>query len=236
MRIRVKLDVRKPLKRRKKITRRNGVEVIVNCKYERLGDFCFACGFVTHTERFCRKLLDKTNGETNREWGSWLRAIPRRASAQTKSKWLRDEGDADWEQRIGRDNNFPQSGGSGYASGEIFAIQKDGGRYNMHESRDYTNQEVLKSRKAVLTGGGSNSKFLIGPEEEELSGLSVVERKRMRGGPGQYETMDTEGGLITGEIISMKEINKEATLSVKDCAASSKNELATPALQASQSK
>lgn len=37
MRIRVRLDVRKPLKRRKKIIKKNGAEVIVTCKYERLG-------------------------------------------------------------------------------------------------------------------------------------------------------------------------------------------------------
>lgn len=41
MRVKVRLDVRKPLKRKKKITRRNGEEAIVSCKYERLGDFCF---------------------------------------------------------------------------------------------------------------------------------------------------------------------------------------------------
>lgn len=33
MRIRVRLDVRKPLKRKKKITKKNGAEVIVLCKY-----------------------------------------------------------------------------------------------------------------------------------------------------------------------------------------------------------
>lgn len=58
----------------------------------------------------------------------------------------------------------------------------------------------------------------------------------MRGGPGQLETMDTEGGLRNGDDINMKVINMEATLSGKDCAASSKNDLATSAMQASQSQ
>lgn len=167
MRIKVRLDVRKPLKRRKKITRRNGVDVIVSCKYERLGDFCFACGFVTHTERFCRKLLDKTIGEASREWGTWLRAMPRRASGQTKSKWLRDEGDADWEKQIGRGNRIPQSGESGYESGDILALQKGGGRFRVHENRAFANQEDLNLKKAALAGGGTNLKYLIGPEDEE---------------------------------------------------------------------
>lgn len=70
MRIKVRLDVRRPLKRKKKITRRNGVEVIVSCKYERLGDFCFTCGVLTHTERYCRKFLSRDKEEVNKEWGS----------------------------------------------------------------------------------------------------------------------------------------------------------------------
>lgn len=53
MRIKIKIDLRKPLKWKKKICRKNGAKCIVFCKYERLGDFCFTCGMVTHTERFC---------------------------------------------------------------------------------------------------------------------------------------------------------------------------------------
>lgn len=37
--IKIKLDVSKPLKRKKKVTRKNGSDFIVQCKYERLGDF-----------------------------------------------------------------------------------------------------------------------------------------------------------------------------------------------------
>lgn len=85
---RAKLDVRKPFKRMKKITRRNGVEVVVICKYERLENFCFMYGFVTYIEQIFRKFLKKRSGETNREWGSWFRAPPRRVKGQTKSKWL----------------------------------------------------------------------------------------------------------------------------------------------------
>lgn len=97
MRIKVRLDVRKPLKRRKKILKRNGTEVIVSCKYERLGDFCFTCGIMSHTERYCRKFLSRENDSEIKEWGSWLKAPLRRASGPVKSKWLREDGDADWE-------------------------------------------------------------------------------------------------------------------------------------------
>ncbi|XP_074352492.1 uncharacterized protein LOC141691621 [Apium graveolens] len=41
MRLRIVIDVRKPLKRKKKICKRDASECIIQCKYERLGDFCF---------------------------------------------------------------------------------------------------------------------------------------------------------------------------------------------------
>ncbi|KAL8156424.1 hypothetical protein AgCh_001495 [Apium graveolens] len=82
MRIRIQVDVRKPLKRKKKICKRDGSECIVNCKYERLDDFCFTCGMLTHTDR---------------------------AGGQEKSKWLRDEKDGDWGEKFGKDNYYNQS-------------------------------------------------------------------------------------------------------------------------------
>lgn len=58
MRLRVRVDVRKPLKCRKKICKKDKTEVMVSCKYEKLCDFCFICGLLSHTERFCPKKLE----------------------------------------------------------------------------------------------------------------------------------------------------------------------------------
>lgn len=111
MRIRVRLDVRKPLKRRKKITKKNGGEVMVSCKYERLGEFCFTCGMLSHTERYCKKFLSRASDEGSQEWGSWLRAPPRRTGGQARSKYLRGDDDAGWEACQGRYGTGPKSGG-----------------------------------------------------------------------------------------------------------------------------
>lgn len=82
MRIKIKFDVRKPLKRKKKICRKNGAECIVQCNYERLGEFCFTCGMITHTEKFCNKRLAMESSDSLREWGAWLRAPSRRMAGQ----------------------------------------------------------------------------------------------------------------------------------------------------------
>ncbi|XP_074346817.1 uncharacterized protein LOC141685621 [Apium graveolens] len=86
MRIKVRLDVRKSLKRKKKIIKRNGEEIIVSCKYERLGDFCFSCGILSHTERYCSKFLNQDTEVLQKEWGSWLRAPNRRNAGLVRSK------------------------------------------------------------------------------------------------------------------------------------------------------
>lgn len=53
VRIRVMLDIRKPLKRRMKIKREGGEWSWLNFKYERSGTFCFVCGVLGHTDRDC---------------------------------------------------------------------------------------------------------------------------------------------------------------------------------------
>lgn len=73
-------------------------------KYERLGEFCFSYGLVSHTDRFCRLSITEDDGK-GKDWGSWLRAPPRRVVGQTQSKWLRSENDDTWEERIGGDFN-----------------------------------------------------------------------------------------------------------------------------------
>ncbi|XP_073025182.1 uncharacterized protein At4g02000-like [Primulina eburnea] len=91
MRIRVALDVGNPLKRCKKIRKSNGESFLANFKYEKLGSFCFLCGCLGHTEKFCEKLFTMTNDDGNRNWGPWIRAQDRRMISSSENKWLRDD-------------------------------------------------------------------------------------------------------------------------------------------------
>ncbi|XP_074334031.1 uncharacterized protein LOC141671643 [Apium graveolens] len=104
MRLRIRIDVRRPLKRKKKTVKKDKTAAVVNCKYEKLGDFCFICGLLSHTEQFGRKKLEVNTGEIIKDWGHWLRAPPRRAVGRNTSKWLREEGDGDWRRQKGKDN------------------------------------------------------------------------------------------------------------------------------------
>lgn len=53
MRVRVRLDVRKPLMRRKKLINDEGEAFFVRFKYERLILFCFLCGRLSHHDSYC---------------------------------------------------------------------------------------------------------------------------------------------------------------------------------------
>lgn len=91
MRIRVAVDVHNPLKRCKKIRKVGGEWSLVSFKYERLGSFCFLCGRLGHTERFCNMLFINLEHEAKREWGPWLRVPDRRFSGYGGDKWLQDD-------------------------------------------------------------------------------------------------------------------------------------------------
>ncbi|XP_074356269.1 uncharacterized protein LOC141695969 [Apium graveolens] len=79
VRIRVCMDVRKPIKRRMKIKREGGAWGWVNFKYERLSTLCFVCGTLGHSERDCEVVYANPDKTVERAYGTWLRAPFRNA-------------------------------------------------------------------------------------------------------------------------------------------------------------
>ncbi|KAK6138367.1 hypothetical protein DH2020_027896 [Rehmannia glutinosa] len=90
LRIRVSLDTRNPIKRRMKIKKTGGEWAWINFKYERLPSFCFLCGRLGHSEKFCEKLYDSITIPVEKPYGIWLRASNRRFDQQGRSQWLRE--------------------------------------------------------------------------------------------------------------------------------------------------
>ncbi len=76
MRARVRLDILRPLSRGRKARRADGTELWISFKYERLPNFCYWCGRLTHAEKDCDLWL-RSKGTLRREsqqYGAWLRA------------------------------------------------------------------------------------------------------------------------------------------------------------------
>ena len=71
MRIRVDLQLDKPLRRGGRVAIVVGEKCWVSFRYERLPVFCFQCGKLGHDEKHCLDLLDQQNPK---QYGDWLRA------------------------------------------------------------------------------------------------------------------------------------------------------------------
>lgn len=63
MRIQVLVDIRQPLKRKKKLIIAKGKDFFVVFKYEKLTTFCFICRKLGHGESYCLSRLVKGSQE-----------------------------------------------------------------------------------------------------------------------------------------------------------------------------
>ncbi|PNX92542.1 ribonuclease H [Trifolium pratense] len=91
MRVRVRVDVRNPLKIEKKINLIGGGGELVKFKYERLGSFCFVCGILGHSENKCEVKYAMARDDGRRSWSNEIRAEIRRPGGRFESRWLRKD-------------------------------------------------------------------------------------------------------------------------------------------------
>ncbi|GAU40629.1 hypothetical protein TSUD_190060 [Trifolium subterraneum] len=91
MRVKVKVDVRRPLKIEKKIMLNGGLGAVVKFKYERLGLFCFVCGVIGHSDNKCEVKYAMERDDGNRGWSNEIKAEVRRPGGRVESRWLRED-------------------------------------------------------------------------------------------------------------------------------------------------
>lgn len=84
-RIRVLVDISKPLKRFQLIRVKGNNTVKVTLKYERLPHFCFLCGLMSHTEKDCT-VVSEEDRETGQGWGMDIRASPRKGFGKNREE------------------------------------------------------------------------------------------------------------------------------------------------------
>ncbi|XP_021743481.1 uncharacterized protein LOC110709574 [Chenopodium quinoa] len=80
-RVRLMLNITKPLKRFQEIKDRRGRESYVNFAYERLPFFCFSCGIMGHAERECHNVTEEDRQE-QLGWSLDLKATPRKGMSK----------------------------------------------------------------------------------------------------------------------------------------------------------
>ncbi|MBA0594235.1 hypothetical protein Gorai_011147, partial [Gossypium raimondii] len=92
MMLNVRIDVRKPLKKKKKLTLSNGESIYVRFEYEKLTLFCFLCGKLRHGKTFYPIRAHNPLQEYVFRWDISLRAQLRKILAW-KSRWLVEDDD-----------------------------------------------------------------------------------------------------------------------------------------------
>uniref|UniRef100_A0A803NUC4 DUF4283 domain-containing protein n=1 Tax=Cannabis sativa TaxID=3483 RepID=A0A803NUC4_CANSA len=95
MRIRVTIDLSKPLKRRMRLRKLDEEWFWITFKYENVPTFCFICEMLGYSERFCARLFDTLAHEIKKPYGECMRALLRRRTKIIGAQWLRTglEGD-----------------------------------------------------------------------------------------------------------------------------------------------
>ena len=80
LRVRIMMDISKKLVRRKKITIEGGESKWIHFKYERLPNFCYKCGLLSHAIRDCPEStgLNFQMDDSQLQYGAWLRGEPSR--------------------------------------------------------------------------------------------------------------------------------------------------------------
>ncbi|PNY14674.1 hypothetical protein L195_g011358 [Trifolium pratense] len=147
MRIRVKLDVRLPLKKDTKVMNKEGKWCTVKFKYEKLGIFCFVCGVMGHAENRCEVRFSLEQDDGSREWSSELRAEPRRQGGRMSSRWLREE-------RGGRSENDggnvagQSSAPTGSANVDPNATEFSSSNQHPSQNRPSLTQPIITTRQA----------------------------------------------------------------------------------------
>ncbi|XP_031106836.1 uncharacterized protein LOC116011413 [Ipomoea triloba] len=89
-RIRVSINVTKPLRKGMRLKVENGDWVMVEFKYERLPTFCFLCGIIGHGEKFCPKSWEEVSTLV-KPFGASLRAGSRRTTPTAGQRWFAPE-------------------------------------------------------------------------------------------------------------------------------------------------
>lgn len=85
-RVKVMLDITKPLRRYRKVRDRKGNDLQVDFAYERLPFFCLACGVMGHSEKDCQFVHEEDSCE-KLGWSLGLKATPRKG----RTKELEEE-------------------------------------------------------------------------------------------------------------------------------------------------
>ncbi|CAN1793630.1 hypothetical protein LINPERHAP1_LOCUS20057 [Linum perenne] len=182
MRARVTVDIRRPLKREKKVKLAGGVTGTCKFRYERLPNFCYICGKIGHIDRYCEVRFHVPEDKIVKLWDETLRAPPKKERVFEGEKWLDRR-----EVRGGGSNSGQWRSEQGRGGGGTGGVAGEGGSGGRRLPRGVAAllDNLGASEETRLTFVESEK---VTMEEENRELVVNDERKRRRG--GGIELMD----------------------------------------------
>jgi 14-3-3 protein epsilon len=186
MRLKVRIDVTKPLQHCWKVRANEGNYVQIIFKYEKLGTFCYLCGVLGHTDKNCPKRFDMDQDDGVRGWGENLRPLPTRIGTSATNKYLKDPIPS-------RPQNMSAAGtGSSFATAPSFpppestpnSVNLDGRIVAVQREISAIKSGILDAQKQAMVKAGkstyaaSSSQNLMLPTATPLLTVGDVPRHR----------------------------------------------------------
>ncbi|KAL8155863.1 hypothetical protein AgCh_001059 [Apium graveolens] len=179
----------------------------ISFKYENIPTFCFICGLLGHSEKFCARLFDTPAEKIIKPYGIWMKAPLSKQVKPIGAQWLHSGGG------IGGDGSevISQSDTQGMTAGLLPTISGNITRIDMNimklkQTGDNRGIRLNESMQISSKSGGniisSNAREgnVVGQEviedfEGDNNGLNVMDLKRRRltqpSGKGLNESIDT---------------------------------------------
>ncbi|XP_019200065.1 PREDICTED: uncharacterized protein LOC109193664 [Ipomoea nil] len=207
-RVRITHDVTVPLKRRMKMIMRDGTWTWINFKYERLHMFCFFCGIMGHTDKFCLAARRSLIPSDQYVYGAAMRAGGNSPAKVMGDKWFRIGQERRKEIGFGM-GGFGQRGVAGERPvvagiGGRIAGEGGGGQSGLGRDNEPVREEegVRVDPKRRRTDGGVGSEGELGVRVEPNNTYSAVPEE----GGGRAGRVDE--GVMVVEDITMAEVQK----------------------------
>lgn len=135
-------------------------------KYENIPTFCFFCGILGHSDKFCSKLFDTPTEEISKPYGPWMRAPLRRQTKMIGSKWLRE---------FITDDRNPVAGET-WSTNEGMYHDPQNQEENMHEGENYGIVTTQGVNAGVLNETAIRKDNI--QTNSTKAGITVVESKK----------------------------------------------------------
>lgn len=196
MRVRVSINLNSPLKRRMKIKMAGEEWFWVNFKYENIPTFCFICGVVGHSEKFCSKLFELNDEEVVKPYGAFMRAPFRGHVKPIGAKWLKTEmaGSSSTSETVNQGGyrrevtrvNVPQSEPN---NPESSLGRENQGKFKLQAEKSGAGKESVTEKNLSAT---------ITENEVIRKDFAVIETKKRRTGDGldSYNDMGLNKDVI----------------------------------------